>query len=279
MPQVRVGQINMHYEVHGEGEPLLLIASMGCDLDSWRLQTPVFSQKFRVVTFDNRGAGGSDAPDVPYSIAMMADDAVGLMDVLGIENAHVLGKSMGGYIAQEVAIRNPDRVRSLILVSTSAGPHVAETPLLRGWAESALKGAGKRTFFQVMLPFIFSDWTYEDPEMVDMAIEMIGGRAVPRGGDAESPQSRALRRQFIACVEHFARGRLNGITAPTLVIAGRDEFFIPLELCRELAASIPDARLAILESGGHALNEDVPEEFNRTVLRFLEEVIYAGTGN
>jgi len=279
MPQVRVGQINTYCEVHGRGEPLLLITSMGSDVNAWRLQTPVFSQKYRVVTFDNRGSGRSDAPDVPYSIAMMADDTAGLMDALGIEKAHVLGKSMGGYIAQEVAIRHPGRVRSLILASTSAGPHVAETPLLRGWAETAMKGLSKRRLFQVMLPFIFSDYTFEDPEMVDMAIEIIGGRAIPRNGDAESPQSSALRRQFIACVEHFARGRLNAVTAPTLVVAGRDEFFIPLELCRELAASIPNARLAILESGGHALNEDIPEEFNRTVLQFLEQVTCAGTGH
>jgi 3-oxoadipate enol-lactonase len=272
MPQVRVGQISIHYEVQGEGEPLLLITSMGSDVNAWRLQTPVFSEKYRVITFDNRGAGQSDAPDMPYTIAVMADDAVGLMDVLGIEKAHVLGKSMGGYIAQEVAMRHPGRTRSLILVSTSAGPHVAETPVLRAWAEAAMKGLSKRRFFQVMLPFIFSDYTFEDPEMVDMAIEMIGGRAIPRQGDAESPQSRALRRQFIACVEHFARGRLNAVTAPTLVVAGRDEFFIPLELCRELAASIRNARLAILESGGHALNEDIPKEFNRTVLSFLAEV-------
>lgn len=272
MPRVRVGEINMHYEVHGEGEPLLLIASMGSDLNAWRLQTPAFSKKYRVVTFDNRGAGRSDAPDIPYSIAMMADDTVGLMDVLGVEKAHVLGKSMGGYIAQEVAIRHPGRSISLILVSTSAGSHVAETPILRGWAEGAMKGVSRKTCFQIMLPFIFSDNTFEDPEMVNMAIEMIGGRAIPRQGDAESPQARALRRQFIACVEHCARGRLGQVSAPALVIAGRDEFFVPLELCRELADSIPNAGLVMLEGGGHALNEDVPEEFNRAVLQFLAQV-------
>ncbi|MBM4445465.1 MAG: alpha/beta fold hydrolase [Chloroflexi bacterium] len=269
MPHARVGDIRIHYEVEGRGQPLILIASMGTDLGGWRLQRPEFAGRYRVVTFDNRGWGQSDAPEMPYSIAMMADDTVGLMDALGIDRAHVLGKSMGGYIAQEVAIRHPGRVRSLVLVSTSAGPHVAETPILRGWAEAAMKGVSRRAFCQLMLPFIFSEYTFEDPEMVDMAIEMIGGRAIPKQGHTESPQSRALRSQFIACVEHYARGRLNRVNVPTLVMAGRDEFFIPLELCRELAASIPNARLAILESGGHALNEDIPEEFNRTVLSFL----------
>lgn len=272
MPYARVGEISLHYEVRGEGEPLVLIASMGCDLDSWRLQSGDFCRKYRVITFDNRGAGRSDAPDMAYTIAMMADDTVRLMDILGIDSAHILGKSMGGYIAQEVAIRHPGRARSLILVSTSAAPYVVETPVLKTWAAAAMKGVSKRTFFQIMLPFVFSDYTFEDPEMVDMAVEMIGGRAVSRQGDADGTRSSALRRQFIACVEHYARGRLSQVSAPALVIAGRDEFFIPLELCRELAASIPKASLVILEGGGHALNEDSPEEFNRTVLDFLAEL-------
>lgn len=272
MPLVDAGEISMYYEVLGEGEPLILIGSMGTDLSGWRLQSPEFSKKYRVVTFDNRGWGQSDAPDVPYSIAMMADDTAGLMAALGIEQAHVLGKSMGGQIAQELAIRHPDRVRSLILASTSAGPYVLETPLLKEWAASALTGVSRKTLFQIMLPFVFTDHTFEDPEMAEMAIQML---AWGTSGDKAAPgcaEPYAIRRQFVACVEHYVRGRLGRVKAPTLVIAGRDEFFIPLELCQELAASIPGARLDILEGGGHALNEDIPEKFNRTVLDFLAEV-------
>ena len=165
----------MYYEVHGEGEPLVLIASMGCDLDSWRLQSGDFSRKYRVITFDNRGCGQSDAPDVPYSIAMMADDTAGLMDALGIDQAHVLGKSMGGQIAQELANRHTDGVRRLTLAATSAGPYVLEAPILRQWAARALKGVSRRTLFQIMLPFVFTDHTFEDPEMAAMAIQMLAG--------------------------------------------------------------------------------------------------------
>jgi pimeloyl-ACP methyl ester carboxylesterase len=272
MPHARVGDIRIHYELEGEGQPLILIASMATDLSGWRPQRPEFSSRYRVITFDNRGWGQSDAPDVPYSIAMMADDTAGLMDALGIDRAHVLGTSMGGQIAQELAIRHPDRVRSLILASTSAGPYVLETPILRQWAAAALKGVSRRTLFQIMLPFVFTDHTFEDPEMAAMAIQMLAAGASRNGAQAGPCEPYAIRRQFAACVEHFVRGRLSRVSVPTLVVAGRDEFFIPLELCRELAATIPGARLAILEGGGHAVNEDIPEEFNRTVLSFLAEL-------
>jgi len=272
MPHARVGDIRIHYELQGQGQPLILIGSMGTDLNGWRLQSPEFSRRYRVVTFDNRGWGQSDAPDVPYSIAMMADDTAGLMDALGLDRAHVLGKSMGGQIAQELAIRHPQRVRSLVLASTSAGPYVLETPLLKEWAASALKGTSRKTLFQIMLPFVFTDHTFEDPEMAGMAIQMLAWGTSRNKVPPASAEPHAIRRQFAACVEHYVRGRLGRVKAPTLVIAGRDEFFIPLELCEELAASIPGARLAILEGGGHALNEDIPEEFNRIVLQFLGEV-------
>ena len=122
MPTVRVGDINIYYEDHGKGEPLLLIEGWGTDLTCWQFQIPEFSTKYRVIAFDNRGAGRTDAPDQPYSFRMMADDAVGLLDALGIGKAHILGMSMGGCIAQEIAIEHPERTRSLILAATTAAP-------------------------------------------------------------------------------------------------------------------------------------------------------------
>ena len=122
MPTVRVGDINIYYEDHGKGEPLLLIEGWGTDLTCWQLQIPEFSTKYRVIAFDNRGTGRTDAPDQPYSFRLMADDAVGLLDALGIGKAHILGVSMGGCIAQEIAIEHPERTRSLILAATTAAP-------------------------------------------------------------------------------------------------------------------------------------------------------------
>ena len=208
----------------------------------------------------------------PSDSALMADDTAGLMDSLAIDRAHVLGKSMGGQIAQELAIRHPERVRSMILVSTSAGPYVLETPILKEWAAAALRGVSRRTFFQLVLPFVFTDQSFEDPVMVEMAIQMIAGGPSRNGVESKPAEDYAIRRQFAACVEHYARGRLGRVNAPTLVIGGRDEFFIPLELFEEIPACMPDARLSILDGGGHALNEDSPEKFNQTVLDFLAQV-------
>src|SRR5512137_672538 len=143
MPTVRVRDINMYYEVHGNGDPLLLIAGWGSDLSCWQLQIPEFSAKYRVIAFDNRGTGRTDdAPDKPYSFRTMADDAVGLLDALGIGKAHILGVSMGGCIAQEIAIEFPERTRRLILAATTAAPGACPMLMhtLRAWTTAMTEG-------------------------------------------------------------------------------------------------------------------------------------------
>ena len=255
----------MYYEVHGEGQPLLLISGLGNDLNGWDFQVPEFARRHRVITFDNRGSGRTDAPDRPYSIRMMAEDTVGLMDALSIEKAHVLGVSMGGYIAQEVAIRYPGRVESLILVTTSVGPYLLKISVLQAWAREALRDMRPLTFFQIMLPFMFNDSSFESPGVLEMAVGTIAGHS--------STPPDVLARHMIACVEHDARDRIRQITAPTLVIAGKEDVFVPFSLSEELAASIPNAKLRVLDGGGHGFNASMADKFNRVVLEFLEQLL------
>lgn len=120
MPFAKTGDINMYYEVHGSGEPIVLIAGLGIDLKIFNPIVEQLSQNFKVLVFDNRGAGLTDKPDIPYSIEMMASDTAALMKTLSIESAHVLGLSMGGRIALSLALEHPDMVKNLILASTAA---------------------------------------------------------------------------------------------------------------------------------------------------------------
>src|SRR2546427_3279997 len=133
MPKVRVNGIGLNYVEAGSGDPLLLIMGFGGDHQAWAFQTPVFAQRYRVIAFDNRGAGQSDVPDVPYTTRMMAEDAIGLLDALRIERAHVLGVSMGGMIAQELALAHPQRVRSLQLHCTLAPRDAYMQALIENW--------------------------------------------------------------------------------------------------------------------------------------------------
>src|SRR5208337_2487529 len=124
MPTVKVNDINMYYEVSGEGEPLVLIAGLGTDLTVYERVIGCLSKKFRVLAFDNRGVGRTDKPDIPYSIEMMADDTAALMNAAGFRKAHVLGISMGGRVAMGLALQHPEMVRSLVLASTFARKRV-----------------------------------------------------------------------------------------------------------------------------------------------------------
>ena len=137
MPQIKVGDINMYYEVHGEGIPLVLIHGLGADTNAWMFQMPELATKYKVVIFDNRGVGQTDTPDIPYSAQMMADDTADLMDALNIAEAHILGYSLGGFIAQELAIKYPQKVRSLILATSSACMPL-RTKLIEGTENSLL---------------------------------------------------------------------------------------------------------------------------------------------
>jgi 3-oxoadipate enol-lactonase len=266
MPTVKVGDINMHYEDYGKGEPLLLIAGWGTDLTSWQFQIPEFSTKYRVIAFDNRGAGRTDAPDRPYSMRMMADDAVGLLDALGIGGAHVLGISMGGCIAQEIAIKCPERTRSLILAATTASP--GKCPLLMhtlaAWTAAMEEGVSPKTLARMQLPFVVTSRFFDQPEMIALWVDTVAANPC-------QPRAYACRRQTDASAEQDSRAQLNRITAPTLILAGKEDIMLPVRQSEELAAAIPGARLVVLDGGAHGFSIEISDRFNRAVLEFLAE--------
>ena len=262
MPKAKVDDIHIYYEEHGQGEPLLLIMGLGASTLSWSEQISFFSSEFRVIAFDNRGAGRSDKPAVRYNIALFADDTAGLMDALSVGSAHVYGQSMGGFIAQELALRHPQRVRTLVLGSTACGGRqaVAASP-------ENLAGIGMmnvlppREAAEKGLALLYSEGfiARHRDALIDRSLR-----------EAElRPPPEAFGRQVQAAVRHDTFDRLLDIRSPTLVITGSDDKIVPAHNSRILAERIPGAELAVLPGAGHGYLLEMASESNAMVLEFL----------
>jgi len=262
MPTAKVDDIQLYYEEHGQGEPLLLIMGLGASIMSWSEQIPTFSREFRVIAFDNRGAGRSDKPAVRYTIARFADDAAGLMDALGIDSAHVYGQSMGGFIAQELALRHPQRVRTLVLGSTSCGGRQAIVGSPENLAIIGMMNVlSPREAAEKGLPLFYSE------EFIRRHHDALIERSL-REAELRPPPD-AFGRQVQAAGRHKTFDRLPDIRCPTLVITGSDDRVVPADNSRILTERILGAELAVLPGAGHGYLVEKAAESNAIVLKFL----------
>ncbi|MBI2525580.1 MAG: alpha/beta fold hydrolase [Candidatus Rokubacteria bacterium] len=264
MPEVRVNDVEIFYQQVGpeDGVALVLIMGWGGDHTAWAFQVPAFSAQYRVVLLDNRGAGQSAQPDSPYTISGMAADTVGLLDALGIARAHVHGMSMGGMIAQEIALSHPARVLTLGLHGTL--PQTDPFLSFRGDGMLRVRAQESReTFARMMLAWVLSPKTVaEKPGLVDLLIQ----RAV----DNPYPTSLVgLRRQADAIGRWSSLERLSQIRVPTLITTGADDIMVPPGHSRALQARIPQADLVVIPDAGHLHPIEQPEAFNRAALAFL----------
>lgn len=263
MPKTRVDDIELYYEIHGRGEPLVLIAGLGVGSWVWFKQVPTLAEKFQTIVFDNRGAGRSDKPAGPYTIARMADDVAGLLRALGVERAHVLGASMGGFIAQELALSHPRMTRRLILACTSFGGrhHVPPSQeVLQAMGSLDGLNTEERARQHIHLAFS-SSYIREHPEELERAIQLRLANPIPE---------HAYLGQLQAAIGFDAEARVSSIQAPTLVITGDQDMMVPAENSRRLAARIPGAKLVIIEGAGHSVFIERADTFNRAVIEFLE---------
>ena len=253
----------LYYEIHGEGEPLLLIMGLGGDATGWMLQIPAFSKHFKVVAFDNRDVGRSSLAKGSYSIADMAEDTVGLMDALGIEKAHILGGSMGGAIAQELVIRHPKRVWKLILACTMG--HFARFRI--NMLEPAIfikkHDPTNKVFLTEMLFQCMTHDFLKNSEAVDRMLNVMQNPPFPQSTEA-------FVRQANASMTFDALDRLCAVKAPTLVLAGDQDILTPPWAAQELAKVIPGAKLQILEGGAHGFFWEIPEKANQAIIEFLK---------
>ena len=265
MPTFRDRGFDIYYEEHGsgEGDPLLYLTGLGASCQGWAVATvPELSRDRRNLLFDARGVGRSQDPGGTYTTADLADDAVAVLDQLRVERAHVMGAFLGGMVAQELAIRHPHRVRSLILCGTCA----RLTPKLRMIVELW------KTGFELGIPKDLRIRNFIVWHLGDLALEQPGIADEIREFQDIDVDNRTFARQCEACLGHDTLARLKRIDAPALVVAGDRDILTPVELQRSFTGRIQKARLVCLRGVGHAVAFEVAERFNRLVRRFMLEV-------
>lgn len=252
----------MYYELHGDGEPLLLIRGLGSTCDGFKAQVDGLSPYFRVISFDNRCVGRTDQPQEPFTIADMADDTAALLDALGVENTNVFAVSLGGMVAQELVLRHPQRVRRLVLACTHAGPRTAaRSP---DWAVQLFnesRDMPRPEALRHSVPLLFAQKTVEErPELVEETLAVMANNNQPKG---------SYLLQLGAVMQHDTFDRLADITHPTLVLTGTEDTLVDPENSRIIARSIPGARLIEFEGTGHVFFTEKADEVNRTLIDFF----------
>ena len=266
MPHAQVNGVRLFYQETGapDAPPLVLIMGWGGDHTAWALQAPAFAAEHRVIALDNRGAGQSDVPEAPYTIPGMAVDVVGLMDALEIRRAHICGASMGGMIAQELALRHPDRVRTLGLHCTTAGVDAYGGFLIDTLLAVKARGDHEENV-RAAMPWILCRKTMvERPEFIRFWIERALAYPYPIGLEGLSRQADAIR-------GHDTAARLGEIRVPTLITTGTEDILVPPVSSRDLHARIPGSELATIEDAGHLHFIEQASLFNGTCLEFLQK--------
>jgi 3-oxoadipate enol-lactonase len=244
MPFLHVNGVSLYYELAGTGERLLSISGTGGDLrQKPGVSDGLMGQGFEILSYDQRGLGQSDLPPWPYAMADFADDAAGLLDAVGWDDCLVMGVSFGGMVAQEVAIRHPQRVRRLVLCCTSAGGAGGASYPLQELAHMSPEDASALRM-ELLDTRWDEGWRKDNPEMVALIAERMPARS------GEAPPE-GLTNQMAARAEHDTSARLGAIRCPTLVCGGRFDGIAPPANSEFLASAIPGARLKMFD-GGHA---------------------------
>jgi pimeloyl-ACP methyl ester carboxylesterase len=261
----RNGNVTLSWESFGEGPAVLLIAGQGMTAAGWWATVPVLAESFRVIAFDNRDTGGSSRVPWFYSAARMADDAVAVLDAAGEQRAHVYGVSLGSLVAQEVALCHPERVNALVLGASSAGGFAAYKPsplssVQTFMVRAGAMGPGEAEWAAV--PYTYAKKTSRaHPERIAADIDH---------RLSSHPDTRAYVHQAAVVATHDAYERLNQIGAPTLVVHGEQDVFMPPANALVLAEKIPGAKLQLWPDAGHLYMIDEPEA-DRGIARFLAE--------
>ena len=257
--------IRLHYEVLGRrsGAPVLMIQGLGADKNAWNLQRVAMATRFRMIAFDNRGVGRSDKPPGPYNLEQMADDAVTVLDAAGLSDAHVVGASMGGVIGQIIAVKYPDRVRSLTLACTASRNHPWRHELLQHWATTAqvrgMSALGRQTAQWVIGP--------RSLRRILPTIGWLGPLAAMRPSAPFVSQVQALLSH-----DESLHAAISTIKTPTLVIVGNQDILTPRGDSEEIAEQISNSELVVISGAAHGLMFEHAGTFNRVLIEFLQRI-------
>lgn len=255
----------LHYETLGRAHApaVLMIQGLGADKHGWDLQRIPFALRYRVIAFDNRGAGRSDKPFETYSLEQMADDAIAVLDAVGVERAHIVGASMGGAIAQIVGLRYPERVISLVLTCTACRNHQWRREVLHSWATTATE-RGMSAMTREAARWVIGPRSFR---RLLPAFGWLGPLGASRPAHGFAAQVRA-----ILSVSESAADRLAEVTAPTLVVVGNQDILTPRGDSEEIAERLPNAELVVISGAAHGLMVEHAVTYNRVVLDFLGRV-------
>jgi 3-oxoadipate enol-lactonase len=261
MPYADLNGFEIHYDVRGEGEPLLCVHGLGCDRRAWALQIEPFAQCFQAVFFDNRDVGQSSLATHDYTSAELAQDVLALADHLELQSFHLLGVSLGGMVSQHVALTAPQRVRTLTLAVTHGG--VGRAGRIRG----RLLGSYARHLppedrVDNLLYLCYTESFFENEELYQFVRQALLEDPYPQPPDA-------FARQAAAGAHHDVRERLGGLSMPVHVIGAERDLMIPPWKSGELASLIPGSKLTMIEGHGHGVMWEGAAEFNSAVIEFV----------
>ena len=265
MPKAQTNGIELYYEIHGEGTPLVLISGLGYSLWQWHKMVPFLAEHFQVITFDNRGVGQSDKPVGQYTAQMLAADTVGLLDALGIEKAIIMGHSMGGFIAQALALDFPQRVNKFILCATNfGGPHhVPVTPEAMKVLTDVNSDAVTR-FRNGLVVSTAPGWAEANPQMIQEWIEWRTANPIePAPYQAQLAIGLGLLPEAAAFEDKLPR-----LNIRTLILFGEHDKVVPPDNASLLASKISNSKVVILPDAGHFFTIEVPEAASRAVIEF-----------
>lgn len=261
---INVGNVELWVERRGAGPDVLLIAGLGDPAEAWTFQLDGLADRYRLTAFDNRGAGRSPLPPDGFTVRDMADDAAAVLRALGVTQAHIAGFSGGSATAQELALRHPELVRSLVLVSTWARADAFLRAMINSWKWLPEVAPSERAMLEAFFLWIYTPRAHEDGT-VDQIIEE--ALAFPH---PQSPE--AFRRQLEAWMPHDTLDRLDEITVPTLVVAGELDAATSPRLGRVVAERIAGAEFVVLPGEAHQPFQESPDAFNALVDTFWARV-------